>query len=118
MDVSCGYLQRIQVRVELAGDAVEQPDDAPDEQQLRRYIPDVRAELEAEAPQIRAPLLPLATEQHPDYPEQRLKIGVLVYGKARLAEGRRDPPQIAFAQRAHEPAERGDEGGLEAQCEA
>jgi hypothetical protein len=53
MDVPTDYLQRTQVRVELTGDDVEQADGAPDEQQLRRYVPDARAEFETEAPGAR-----------------------------------------------------------------
>ena len=86
------YLQRVETRVELAGDAVEQTYGAPDEEQFGRYVSDARTELEAEAPQIR--LLPPAAEQHPDELEQCIEVSVLVYWQPRFAEGRRDSFQV------------------------
>ena len=74
------YLQRVQVWVELAGDAVEQADGAPDEQQLRRYVSDACTQLEAETSEVHARLLPLAAEHPPDDREQGVEICVIVYG--------------------------------------
>jgi hypothetical protein len=77
--VATDYLHCVRVRVELAGDAVEQADGTPDEQQLRRYVSDACAQLEAETSEVHARLLPLAAEHHPDDHEQGVEICV-VYG--------------------------------------
>jgi hypothetical protein len=76
--VATDNLQRVQVRVELAGDPVEQTDGAPDEQQLRRYVSDASAEPEVEASGNR--VLSFAAEHHPDDREQGLEIRVLAHG--------------------------------------
>src|SRR3712207_6554867 len=97
----------IEVRVELAGDAVNETDGAPHEEQIVRDVADARAQPEPELPEVRlftTPFAvrcfaPVAPEQDADQPQKRLKVQVRVEVEAGLLQSAGERLEVARLQR-------------------
>src|SRR3712207_653663 len=111
-------IQHVEVGVEVTRDAVEQADGPAGEEELRRDAADARAELAAEALEGVVRAGRLAAKEHADDPQEGVEVGAAAYGQRRLAQRPRKGGEIPASHRAHDVAERGDEGRLEAEREA